>query len=101
MIQQLDNVRAVDIANLQDWGIVYVVVNGAGIVRLGDSPQQLIQNPLDGIPLTAATPAQQSYVWWKGRLWATANVGTVVSVIIPAQGSPAGSRGPVSGSKQS
>ena len=35
LIQQIDNVRAVDIANLDDWGLVYVIVNGAGIVRLG------------------------------------------------------------------
>jgi len=100
MIQNLDNVRAVELANLQEWGLVYVIVNGAAIVRLGDNPQQLFQQPTDGIPLTAATPAQQSFVWWKGRLWGIANAVTVVSIIIPAQGAMSPFiRSGVSGSK--
>lgn len=85
MIQQLDNLRAVAIASPKHWSIIYVIVNGAGIVRLGDNPTQLANQPTDGIPLTAATPPQQSFVWWKGNLYAIANVGTMVSVQEPGK----------------
>jgi hypothetical protein len=77
--------RAICIASPQQWSIVYVIVNGAGIVRLGDNAQQLANDPLDGVPLTAATPPQQSYVWWKGNLFALANVETLVSVQEPGK----------------
>jgi hypothetical protein len=81
--QALDNQRAIKIATIDPKGPlqnVYVIVNGAAQVRLGDNAHVLKNDVQDGIPFTAATPAQQSFVLWRGDLYAISDVPTNISV---------------------
>lgn len=83
MKQHLDNQRAIKIATIDPKGPlqnVYVIVNGPANVRLGDNANVLKNDPQDGIPFTAATPAQQSFVLWRGDLYGISDVPTDISV---------------------
>lgn len=70
---QLEGAQVVNVGEIEV--PVYIQVIGPGQVRFGMDPQQLQQNPNEGIPFTAATNnLPQCMLRWKGPLYFIGNV---------------------------
>lgn len=73
--------KADKIADLHDWGVVYITVIGGAALRVGVSDNALMQNVNEGVPSVAATP--NLVYWWIGPMFAIPDANCTISVNVP------------------